>query len=117
VCAVDRIASVREYSQFKDEDKCMFLPCSFVQPSGEYRTEIRERGTLLVVTNLNLLKHDGTSPVFIAALHGHASCIEVLVSLGVDAQIPRSDGTTPLQIARQQHHRECVDVLEVISNA
>ncbi len=66
-----------------------------------------------------IISYYGTSPspLFIAALNGHASCIEVLVSLGVDAQIPRSDGTAPfLQIARQQHHRECVDVLEGNSN-
>jgi len=55
--AVDRGASVREFSQFKDEDEYVFLPCSFVQPSGKYRTEKYELGSLLVVPvrlNVNL---------------------------------------------------------------
>jgi ankyrin repeat protein len=61
--------------------------------------------------DVNKCNSNGVSPIYIAALEGHADCLTQLILSGGD---PRSswNGTSALDKARSKGHAECVRVLE-----
>lgn len=51
---------------------------------------------------------EGDTPLHIAALHGHASIVEFLLSVGSHSDIGNNRGKTPLHLASGQGHLEAV---------
>lgn len=54
---------------------------------------------------------DGSSLVFLAALHGSWESLEVLFSSGADPNTKRKDGKTALSLAGKRNYRKCAEVL------
>jgi ankyrin repeat protein len=57
VSSVDRGACIREFSQYPGEEEYLWVPCSFLEPSGEQSLEVTKDGVLKVVrvrVNANL---------------------------------------------------------------
>eukprot|EP01083_Nonionella_stella_P039033 106149_1 len=74
--------------------------------SQEKTTESRQGA------NPNLAKHDGCTPLWIAASRGNSQCIEPLINYGADLNKPdQSQGSTPLFIACQNGKKASVDLL------
>eukprot|EP01083_Nonionella_stella_P200917 735368_1 len=62
--------------------------------------------------NPNLAKHDGCTPLWIAASRGNSECMEPLINYGADLNKPdRSQGATPLFVACQNGKKSSVDLL------
>eukprot|EP01083_Nonionella_stella_P140836 432752_1 len=62
--------------------------------------------------NPNLAKHDGCTPLWIAASRGNSQCMEPLINYGADLNKPdRSQGATPLFVACQNGKKASVDLL------
>jgi len=62
--------------------------------------------------NPNLAKHDGCTPLWIAASRGNAACMDPLINYGADLNKPdRSQGATPLFVACQNGKKPAVDLL------
>jgi len=62
--------------------------------------------------NPNLAKHDGCTPLWIAASRGNSQCMEPLINYGADLNKPdRSQGATPLFVACQNGKKPAVDLL------
>eukprot|EP00486_Rosalina_sp_Unknown_P003727 CAMPEP_0201576528 /NCGR_PEP_ID=MMETSP0190_2-20130828/22394_1 /ASSEMBLY_ACC=CAM_ASM_000263 /TAXON_ID=37353 /ORGANISM="Rosalina sp." /LENGTH=667 /DNA_ID=CAMNT_0048007477 /DNA_START=769 /DNA_END=2772 /DNA_ORIENTATION=- len=62
--------------------------------------------------NPNLAKHDGCTPLWIAASRGNSQCMEPLINYGADLNKPdRSQGATPLFVACQNGKKLAVDLL------
>eukprot|EP01083_Nonionella_stella_P140837 432754_1 len=74
--------------------------------SQEKTTESRQGA------NPNLAKHDGCTPLWIAASRGNSQCIEPLINYGADLnKQDRSQGSTPLFVACQNGKKASVDLL------
>ena len=56
-------------------------------------------------------KSTGCSPLHIAAMKGHLSCVKILVESGADRQVRTTRGITPLQIAAKRGHTKVVEYL------
>ncbi len=62
--------------------------------------------------NPNLAKHDGCTPLWIAASRGNSERMEPLINYGADLNKPdRSQGATPLFVACQNGKKSSVDLL------
>merc|ERR1712228_695846 len=67
--------------------------------------------------NPNLAKHDGCTPLWIAASRGNSQCMEPLINYGADLNKPdRSQGATPLFVACQNGKKVSVDKLLAANN-
>eukprot|EP00484_Ammonia_sp_Unknown_P007644 CAMPEP_0197073520 /NCGR_PEP_ID=MMETSP1384-20130603/210648_1 /TAXON_ID=29189 /ORGANISM="Ammonia sp." /LENGTH=829 /DNA_ID=CAMNT_0042512357 /DNA_START=151 /DNA_END=2637 /DNA_ORIENTATION=+ len=76
-------------------------------PSPSPGLETQRKGA-----NPNLAKHDGCTPLWIAASRGNAACMQPLINYGADLNKPdRSQGATPLFVACQNGKKEAVDLL------
>lgn len=60
---------------------------------------------------LNTRDYEGRSPLFVAALAGHARVVKLLVARGADPNAPDSQGLTPLSVADSNGHHDVVQFL------
>eukprot|EP01084_Bolivina_argentea_P149008 260391_1 len=62
--------------------------------------------------NINLAKHDGCTPLWIASSKGNIECIELLIKYDAEIDTPdTTDGVTPLFAACQQGKKKAVELL------
>jgi len=62
--------------------------------------------------NPNLAKHDGCTPLWIAASRGNVECMKHLINYSADLnKSDRSQGATPLFVACQNGKKDAVDLL------
>ena len=55
---------------------------------------------------------DGWTPLFVAASRGNLACVEALIALGADLELPmRRPSLTPLHVASHKGHAACVRAL------
>ncbi|KAL8578612.1 hypothetical protein ACOMHN_007070 [Nucella lapillus] len=59
---------------------------------------------------------DDRTPLHWAAAMGHVQCVQVLLNLGVKANVKDMDGGTPIFYAKQSAHNDCVHLLEQVLN-
>ena len=76
------------------------------------RSQRKKRSEKRQGANPNLAKHDGCTPLWIAASRGNSQCMEPLINYGADLNKPdRSQGATPLFVACQNGKKPAVDLL------
>eukprot|EP01084_Bolivina_argentea_P149005 260384_1 len=62
--------------------------------------------------NVNLAKHDGCTPLWVASSKGNIECIELLIKYNAKIDTPNTtDGATPLFVACQQGKKKAVELL------
>lgn len=77
------------------------------QRKGKQKKTERRTGA-----NPNLAKHDGCTPLWIAASRGNSDCMKPLINYGADLNKPdRSQGATPLFVSCQNGKKMSVDLL------
>jgi ankyrin repeat protein len=62
--------------------------------------------------DLNKKSIDGMTPLMIATINGHASCVEVLIKAGVDLHAKIPSGWTAIAIAKALGQDKCLDILK-----
>ena len=62
VGSVDRGASIRDFSQYPDEDEYLFVPLCFVAPAGPQRMEVTDKSALHI-TPVRDMRVVGPSPL------------------------------------------------------
>jgi len=65
----------------------------------------------LIDANANVNGTGSASPLFLAAMHGHAHVVKLLLSRGADHSQRASDGSTPLILAARDGHTPVVRLL------
>jgi len=79
---------------------------------GKNNRKKKKRSEKRQGANPNLAKHDGCTPLWIAASRGNSQCMEPLINYGADLNKPdRSQGATPLFVACQNGKKPAVDLL------
>jgi ankyrin repeat protein len=63
---------------------------------------------------IDLPNHKGSTPLYVAAQHGHVKVIKALLRGGASVHLPNHNGFTPLLIACQHGH---VDVVRQLLSA
>ena len=58
-----------------------------------------------------LAAHDGVAPLHLAAMPGHAACVEALCAAGAVVDLLTDSGYSPLLIACQEGHAHIVTIL------
>jgi len=61
--------------------------------------------------DINAAQSFGRTPLYKAALVGHAKVVELLCSLGADMNKPNNEGNTPLKVATDGGHANVAEVL------
>lgn len=61
------------------------------------------------------LTHRGRTALHLAALHGRAGCVRLLLRYGANPQRTDLSGATPLDLARDAGHESCADALAPVS--
>ena len=57
--------------------------------------------------------HAGATPLWLACLSGHASCVQLLLASGARTDAASKDGATPLTVCCINGHAECATLLLV----
>lgn len=88
--------------------------CTTASPEEKLRQAATDGNLLRVDTFLNQgvdvhsTDAKGTTPLFLAAQHGHQQVVARLLEQGASVNQPRQDGVTPLFVAARQGHRDIV---------
>lgn len=88
--------------------------CSSASPEKKLRQAAADGNLLRVETFLSQGVHidsadeRGTTPLFLAAQHGHQNVVALLLEQGAALNQARQDGVTPLFVAARESHRDIV---------
>jgi hypothetical protein len=69
VGSVDRGASIRDFSQYPDEDEYLFVPLCFVAPAGPQRMEVTDKSVLHITPVRDARVGPALPPSFQASFH------------------------------------------------
>jgi ankyrin repeat protein len=61
--------------------------------------------------DVNLARHDGATPLLMAAQNGHEGCAAVLIHAGADVHRRSEMGNTPIGLAIDNKHEKIVKLL------
>ncbi|GAQ85260.1 hypothetical protein KFL_002260160 [Klebsormidium nitens] len=73
--------------------------------------EALEEAMRSLTVSINSRADDGDTALHLAALHGHAQCVEVLLSKGASVLARDEDGAVPLHDAAASGFTDCVTLL------
>ncbi|MGH0147398.1 UNVERIFIED_CONTAM: hypothetical protein FKN15_059806 [Acipenser sinensis] len=85
--------------------------CPECEPAQKKLASVRVSGL-----GVNISNQDGFTPLHVAALHGHASLVSLLIGNGANINAQNAQSATPLHLACQNSHLQSGASLNVANN-
>ncbi|RXM35953.1 Ankyrin repeat domain-containing protein 27 [Acipenser ruthenus] len=85
--------------------------CPECEPAQKKLASVRVSGL-----GVNISNQDGFTPLHVAALHGHASLVSLLIGNGANINAQNTQSATPLHLACQNSHLQSGASLNVANN-